>query len=170
MANFLTILRLLLVPFFVFFMLSEGKNFSQIALTLFLVAALTDVIDGYIARSFNKITEFGKRADPLVDRILVASALMTMAYKGMIPLWGLFLILFRDLFLTVGFLLLKERDRKEMSVTSIGKFTTFCIVISIILLLAGITPYGFYVFYAGCLMSLISGMHYAIRAYKVISA
>ncbi|GFP38122.1 CDP-diacylglycerol---glycerol-3-phosphate 3-phosphatidyltransferase, partial [Candidatus Hakubella thermalkaliphila] len=72
-------------------MLSEGKNFSQIALSLFLVAALTDVIDGYIARSFNGITEFGKRADPFVDRILVASALITMAYRGMLPPRGRFL-------------------------------------------------------------------------------
>ncbi|GFP27401.1 CDP-diacylglycerol--glycerol-3-phosphate 3-phosphatidyltransferase [Candidatus Hakubella thermalkaliphila] len=170
MANFLTILRLLLVPFFVFFMLSEGKNFSQIALSLFLVAALTDVIDGYIARSFNGITEFGRRADPFVDRILVASALITMAYKGMIPLWGLFLILFRDLYLTVGFLLLKEKNRKELSVTTAGKLTTFCIITSIVVLLAGIEPLGFYIFYAGCLMSIISGVHYTIKAYRVIFA
>lgn len=168
MANFLTILRLLLVPFFVFFMLSEGKNFSQIALILFLVAALTDIIDGYVARSFSRITEFGKRADPFVDRILVASALITMAYKGMIPLWGLFLILLRDLYLTVGFLLLKEKSRKELSVTTAGKLTTFCIITSIITILAGIEPLGFYIFYIGALMSIISGVHYTIKAYRVI--
>ena len=104
LPNKLTVLRVLMVPFFVFFMLNdipEGYG-KWIALTLFITASLTDLLDGKIARKYNLVTNFGKFMDPLADKLLVCSALVCLTGKGMLASWIVIVIISRE-FIISGF-------------------------------------------------------------------
>ena len=91
LPNKLTVLRVIMVPFFVFFMLTDtgGAANKWIALVLFCVASLTDMLDGKIARSRNLVTNFGKFMDPLADKLLVCSAMICMIPDGTLSAWWL---------------------------------------------------------------------------------
>ena len=101
LPNQLTILRIILTPVFLFFFLSEDKTFIQISLAIFLVAALTDWYDGWLARKFNYITDWGKFWDPLADKILTSAAFIGFVLVGLLPFWMVILIIVRDLMITL---------------------------------------------------------------------
>lgn len=100
LPNQLTILRIILTPVFLFFFLSDNSLFIQISLAVYIVAALTDWYDGWLARKFNYITEWGKFWDPLADKILTSAVFIGFVIVGLLPLWMVFLIIFRDLSVT----------------------------------------------------------------------
>ncbi len=100
LPNQLTILRIILTPFFLFFFLSPDPLFKQISLGIFVVAALTDWYDGWLARKFNYITTWGKFWDPLADKILTSSAFLGFAILGVLKLWMVLIILVRDFIVT----------------------------------------------------------------------
>ncbi|MBV6513414.1 MAG: CDP-diacylglycerol--glycerol-3-phosphate 3-phosphatidyltransferase [Ignavibacteriaceae bacterium] len=102
LPNQLTILRIILTPVFVFYFFSEGEYSGEIALVIFLIAALTDWYDGWLARKFNYISAWGKFWDPIADKILTAGAFLSLVYKGVLLGWPVYLILLRD-FLVTGF-------------------------------------------------------------------
>ena len=101
LPNKLTLLRILLVPFFVAFLLIEQIPFSCLwALVMFIIASVTDFLDGYIARKYNMITDFGKFADPLADKILVISAFCCFIQMGIIGAVPVIIVLFREFAVT----------------------------------------------------------------------
>ncbi len=102
LPNQLTILRIILTPVFVYFFLSDKQWFREISLGIYLIAALTDWYDGWLARKFNYITSWGKFWDPMADKILTAGAFLALVYMGILPLWMIIVILIRD-FLITGF-------------------------------------------------------------------
>ena len=95
LPNKLTILRVVMIPFFVVFMLLPvaGSADKWIALALFIVASLTDMLDGHIARKYNLVTNFGKFMDPLADKLLVCSALVCLVDLARIPSWAVIVII-----------------------------------------------------------------------------
>jgi CDP-diacylglycerol---glycerol-3-phosphate 3-phosphatidyltransferase len=99
-ANGLTVLRLALVPVFVFFLLSGGNGGRSIAFVAFALASVTDLLDGELARRRSLITDFGKIADPIADKALTGSALITLSYLGEIPWWITAVIVIRELAVT----------------------------------------------------------------------
>ena len=99
--NILTILRVLITPACLYFMLSHGNYYNLIAMILFLIASVTDGMDGWYARRFDVTTEFGKFLDPLADKILVMSVFIVFGMKDLIPWWMIVIVLFRDIFVTV---------------------------------------------------------------------
>jgi len=101
LPNQLTVLRIILTPVFLFFFLSDDQTYIQISLAIFLVAALTDWYDGWLARKFNYITEWGKFWDPLADKILTSSAFIGFVLVGLLQLWMVVLIIIRDLLITL---------------------------------------------------------------------
>jgi len=104
LPNMLTIIRILALPFCAWALLSEnGENDSLRALAwfLFLVVAMTDVIDGRLARSSNQITNFGEFWDPIADKALIATALISLNYLDLLPLWVTIIILGRELAVTL---------------------------------------------------------------------
>lgn len=101
LPNQLTILRIILTPVFLYFFLSNDKTFIQISLAIFLVAALTDWYDGWLARKFNYITDWGKFWDPLADKILTSTAFVGFVLVGLLPFWMVILIIIRDLLITL---------------------------------------------------------------------
>jgi CDP-diacylglycerol--glycerol-3-phosphate 3-phosphatidyltransferase len=101
LPNQLTVLRIILTPIFLYLFLSNDPLLIQISLAVFLVAALTDWYDGWLARKFNYITDWGKFWDPLADKILTSTAFLGFVFVGLVELWMVILIIFRDLIVTL---------------------------------------------------------------------
>ena len=101
LPNQLTILRIILTPIFLYLFLSKNPLLIQISLGVFLVAALTDWYDGWLARKFNYITDWGKFWDPLADKILTSTAFVGFVVVGLLQLWMVVLIILRDLIITL---------------------------------------------------------------------
>ena len=99
-ANKITMVRILMIPFFIYFALQYDKTSLIIALVLFCLASVTDFLDGYIARKYNQVTDFGKFVDPLADKLLVTAALLIFIEKGIFPSWMVFIVLAREFIIT----------------------------------------------------------------------
>ena len=144
LPNKLTVLRVLMVPFFVFFMLNdipEGYG-KWIALTLFITASLTDLLDGKIARKYNLVTNFGKFMDPLADKLLVCSALVCLNGKGALGSWIAIVIISRE-FIISGFRLVASDNGVVIAASYWGKFKTVFQMIMIGMLI-GDLDFDFY--------------------------
>ncbi|MFZ1281024.1 MAG: CDP-diacylglycerol--glycerol-3-phosphate 3-phosphatidyltransferase [Ignavibacteriaceae bacterium] len=101
LPNQLTILRIILTPIFLYLFLSSNPFYIQISLAVFFIAALTDWYDGWLARKFNYISDWGKFWDPLADKILTSTAFLGFVLVGLLPLWMVLLIIIRDLVITL---------------------------------------------------------------------
>ena len=135
LPNRLTILRIFLIPFFVFFMLSDFSKW--IALIIFVVASLTDMLDGKIARKYNLVTDFGKFMDPLADKLLVCSALICLVELKRIPAWIVIAIISRE-FIISGFRLVAAEKQIVIAANFWGKIKTVCQMFMVILMIANI--------------------------------
>ncbi len=149
LANKLTLLRVMLIPFFIISFYvptlsynSYSFNHYQIpyanllALVIFLLAAVTDFIDGYIARKYNMITDLGKFMDPLADKLLVTAALLMLLENTLIPAWVVFVILARE-FIVTGFRMIASSKGKVIAAGWLGKAKTVVqfVMIAVLLLL-----------------------------------
>lgn len=137
LPNKLTVLRVIMVPFFVFFMLTDvgGTANKWIALVLFCVASLTDMLDGKIARARNLVTNFGKFMDPLADKLLVCSAMICMIPLGKLQAWFVIIIIARE-FIISGFRLVAADNGIVIAASYWGKFKTVSQMFMIIVLIA----------------------------------
>ena len=137
LPNKLTIIRVCLIPFFVAALLFDhGNNYTMriVANVLFIVASLTDLFDGKIARKYNLVTNFGKFMDPLADKLLVCSALICLIELGQLPAWVVIIIISRE-FIISGFRLIAAENGVVIAANYWGKFKTVSQMIMIILLL-----------------------------------
>ena len=136
LPNKLTILRVGMIPFFVLFMLVDlaGPASKWIALALFIIASLTDLLDGKIARKYHLVTNFGKFMDPLADKLLVCSAMICMIELGRLPAWIVIIIIARE-FIISGFRLIAAENGVVIAANYWGKFKTVSQMIMIILLI-----------------------------------
>ncbi|MDU1583310.1 MAG: CDP-diacylglycerol--glycerol-3-phosphate 3-phosphatidyltransferase, partial [Peptoniphilus harei] len=98
--NKLTLMRTLMVPIFVLCMYMDFNNSRIVATIIFAIASFTDFLDGYLARRDNLVTNFGKFADPLADKILVCSAMIMLVSSGEMPAWGVIIIIAREFTIT----------------------------------------------------------------------
>ena len=128
-----------MVPFFVFFMLTGvgGAANKWIALIIFCVASLTDMLDGKIARKYNLVTNFGKFMDPLADKLLVCSALICLVELKELPAWMVIVIISRE-FIISGFRLVASDNGVVIAASYWGKFKTTFQMIAVVLLIVGI--------------------------------
>ena len=137
LPNKLTVLRVLMVPFFFLFMLTDigGAANKWIALAIFCVASLTDMLDGKIARARNLVTNFGKFMDPLADKLLVCSAMICMITTGQLQAWVVIIIIARE-FIISGFRLVAADAGIVIAASYWGKFKTVAQMAMIIVLIA----------------------------------
>ena len=144
LPNKLTVLRVIMVPFFVFFMLTDvgGAANKWIALVLFIVASLTDMLDGKIARKYNLVTNFGKFMDPLADKLLVCSAMICLIEKGQLAAWIVIIIIARE-FIISGFRLVAADNGIVIAASYWGKFKTVFQMLMVIVLILNI-PNSFF--------------------------
>lgn len=137
LPNKLTILRVILIPFFVVFMLFDitGAADKWIALVIFCVASLTDMLDGKIARKYNLVTNFGKFMDPLADKLLVCTALICLTSMNRLNVIVVLVIIARE-FIISGFRLIAADNNIVIAASMWGKFkTTFQMAMIILLIL-----------------------------------
>ena len=136
-CNKLTVSRCVMVPFFVAALLAGGGHglWNIVALVLFIVASMTDTLDGHLARSRNMITDFGKFMDPLADKMLVNAALVCFVYMQRLSPWVLIIILIRE-FVISGFRLIAAEKGKVIAANMWGKVKTtvqmICVVVMIL--------------------------------------
>ena len=133
LPNKLTILRVIMIPFFVFFMLWPVVPYSNIiAVLIFCVASFTDFLDGYLARRDGLVTNFGKFMDPLADKLLVGAALICLVETGQLPAWAVVIIISRE-FIISGFRLVASDNGIVIAASYWGKSKTVSHMTMIIL-------------------------------------
>lgn len=139
LPNKLTVVRVLMIPFFVWFMLpslgGEMAASKWIALAIFCIASLTDLLDGKIARKYNLVTNFGKFMDPLADKLLVGAAMICLVEMGRLPAWIVIVIISRE-FIISGFRLIASDNGIVIAASYWGKFKTVFQIAMIIVLIA----------------------------------
>jgi CDP-diacylglycerol--glycerol-3-phosphate 3-phosphatidyltransferase len=167
--NALTIARFGAIPVFAWLYLRADKGPAWGAGVFFAAAALTDQIDGYLARRWEVESRFGTIADPLADRLMIGTAVVLMAATGRIPVLAAAIVLGRDLALVLGYKLLAPRGL-EVDVTFIGKLATWILYAALGLLL--VTPEGttwpLVILWIGIILALAAGVQYLLRARSVI--
>ena len=136
LPNKLTIFRVILIPFFVVLLLFDLTAYDKwIALAIFIVASLTDFLDGHIARKYNLVTNFGKFMDPLADKLLVRSAMICLVELSRIPAWVVIIIIARE-FIISGFRLVASDNGVVIAASYWGKFKTVFQIVMICLMIA----------------------------------
>ncbi len=149
--NMLTALRLMLIPFFGHYLLD--KQYS-VAILLFLLAGITDVLDGVIARKFNMITSWGKLADPLADKLMQLTALSILTIQNIIPVPVLIIVIAKESFMVAGSILLYKKVKLVVQANWYGKLATVVFFIAIILTIA-INSGGFVNKYTDALVNIL---------------
>lgn len=165
-ANKLTVFRIILVPFFVLFMLTDFTQYNQIiALIIFIIASITDHFDGYVARKYNMITTFGKFMDPIADKLLVSSALICLTALGTIPAWAVIIIILRE-FAISGLRLVAAENGGVIAAAGWGKAKTASQMTAIIMLLLPIPQLytiSIIVFYVAVVLTVISLIDFLLK-------
>ncbi len=141
LPNKLTVIRVLAIPFFLFFLYVSKGIFRFLPLLIFVAAAVTDAVDGYIARRDNLITSFGKFMDPLADKLLTASAFIAFVEIGYLSSWVVVLIISRE-FLVSGFRTLAASRGVTIAANPWGKIKTIFQMVLIIVILLNYTGYA----------------------------
>lgn len=173
LPNKLTILRTIMIPVFLIFLYIPGLGMTGdvLAAAIFVLASVTDFLDGKIARKYNLVTNFGKFMDPLADKLLVCSALIALVDLNRIPAWVVIIIIARE-FIISGFRLIASDNGVVIAASYWGKFKTTFQMIMIILLILNIDyPYSniinMVIMYIALALTIISLLDYIIKNYKV---
>lgn len=173
LPNKLTTFRVILIPFFLIFLYTDfwGNANSYIAVAIFIIASLTDLLDGKIARKYNLVTNFGKFMDPLADKLLTCSAMIALVDMGKLAGWIVIVIIARE-FIISGFRLVASDSGVVIAASYWGKFkTTFQMLMIILLVLDLNVPYmnvvNMAVVYIALVLTVISLVDYIAKNYKV---
>lgn len=174
--NQVTLARLALIPFFCYFVrFPQDRNYMAVALAIFLVASLTDWLDGYLARRLNQVTDLGKLLDPLADKVLITAALVSLTYLQRVEDWTVTLILTRE-FLITGLrgMLTAKSPVAVMGASNLGKWKTFLQMIAIGMLLVAHDPagpmrwWGSALYYVALLLTVISAADYLWKSWDTL--
>lgn len=179
LPNKLSMFRVFLVPVLVVLFYLGSRNLQQPNLIdyflvfVFIIASLTDFLDGYIARKYHMVTVFGKFIDPLADKLIVMAALLVLNASGVVEVWITVLILSRE-FIVTGIRLIAVGEGKVIAASKLGKYKTASTMIALVLLLA--IPYatilgeiGMYVLYLGVVLTVVSGIDYFIKNKTILT-
>ena len=174
LPNKLTIMRVILIPFFVFFLLSPyfPAYGNYIAVAIFIVASLTDMLDGKIARKYNLVTNFGKFMDPLADKLLVCSAMICLIELDRLAAWIVIVIIARE-FIISGVRLVASDNGGVIAASYWGKFkTTFQMLMVIVLILDIQMPFfqilGIVLTYVALILTVVSLIDYIVKNKDVL--
>jgi cardiolipin synthase len=172
LPNILTLTRVLMIPFFVIFIIN--KHFGW-ALITFLIAGITDGIDGLLARITHQRTELGAYLDPIADKLLLFSAFITLAIVEIIPSWLVVIVITRDIIILVGFLvMLLTNYHPKINPSLLSKMTTVFQIITIVLvLMAGYHPafrqLSIVAVYGTAIITILSGSHYIYLGTRILN-
>ena len=172
--NLITLLRVTVIPVLFFLLLSPGRDGSLIIAGLFILAALTDLLDGYLARKYEIVTVMGKFLDPIADKLIVNTAMILMIPIGRISAWIVAIIIIRD-FVVDGIRAISQSEGYVIQASRLGKQKTLCQVFAVSALMIhypflGIDAHavGTVILYIALVLSVTSGTDYLIKFYKNI--
>lgn len=173
LPNKLTLARVVMIPFFVVFLLTNwgGSASKWIALAIFIVASLTDLLDGHIARKYNLVTNFGKFMDPLADKLLVCAAMICLVETGKLPAWIVIVIISRE-FIISGFRLVASDNGIVIAASYWGKFKTTFQMIAVILLIVNLPTLTLITnlcVWAALVLTVVSLVDYLFKNHKVLT-
>lgn len=175
LANRVTIIRILLVPIFLYFVLENIPYGTYIAAGIFIIAASTDGLDGYLARKRHEVTNLGKLLDPLADKLLITAALVSLVEAGVLPAWIAIVIISRELAVT-GLRSVAAAEGIIVHASPVAKFKTVSQIVAIVGLLIDNYPFsliGFpftdIVVWLAIVLTVWSGLEYFIRVGKFLS-
>ena len=169
LPNYLTLIRIATIPFFLIMLFS--RYYTE-ALIIFLIGAITDALDGPVARLTNQRTRLGAYLDPLADKLLIISSLVVLSLIGAIPAWLTILVLSRDVIVTLGYgaIYFLIQEQMEIQPSPLGKINTFLLLVAITVVLVSlykpelIPPYApFSLFLLSAVTTVISGLQYVYR-------
>jgi CDP-diacylglycerol---glycerol-3-phosphate 3-phosphatidyltransferase len=174
LPNALTLLRIFLVPFLVVALLTKFEGKEYVALTIFLVAAVTDMLDGYFARRFNRVTRLGMLLDPIADKLLISAALISLVEidSALVPAWMVVVIIGRE-FAVSGLRSIAAQRGVSIAASPLGKGKTVSQVIAVALLILGheLDPYqvvGRLALWVVVLFALASAVDYFMKFSKAV--
>lgn len=168
-ANKLTLLRIFLVPVFLVLLYLDYRGSNYVAMGVFIVAGLTDIADGYIARRSGQVTDFGKFLDPLADKILVVAAMLWFVERGVLPAWVALVVIIREFMVTALRLVAVDKGR-VIAAGLLGKIKT---IVTIVCLVALFLPFEIWMTYV-CIVAItsttvVSGAEYFVKNKDIIS-
>lgn len=175
-ANKLTLIRVVLVPVFLVFLLYDAIPFADVlALIVFIAASFTDFVDGYLARKYKMVTNFGKFADPLADKLLVSAALIGLCALQRLNPWFAFIIIARE-FIVTGLRIVAISSGKVIAAGMAGKIKTVLQLFAIIFLLfdkiytiqIGGVALSFILVILAVIMTVYSGVEYVAKNWSMI--
>lgn len=172
LPNYITLARIVLIPFFIGLMI---YHHYRIAAAVFLVACVTDALDGMIARITHQKTDLGAFLDPIADKLLIVSAFVTLVLLGLLPVWLVMIVVSRDVILVVGSMVIYHSGQKFTAMPSlIGKTTTvlqlLVVTLSLVLRIYGMkTPLMPILYWTTALFTIVSGIQYIARGTKIVS-
>ncbi|MGI6589018.1 MAG: CDP-diacylglycerol--glycerol-3-phosphate 3-phosphatidyltransferase [Peptococcia bacterium] len=164
LANKLTLLRIILIPLFMLIILIRIPYGQYIATAIFIIAASTDGLDGYIARKHKQVTNLGKLMDPLADKLLITAALIVLVELGLLAGWIAFIIIGREFFVT-GLRTIAAAEGVIIAASKLGKLKTVTQIVAITAILLNIT-FGKHLMYIAVVFTLWSGIDYYLNARK----
>jgi CDP-diacylglycerol--glycerol-3-phosphate 3-phosphatidyltransferase len=173
MANALTIVRLILVPVFFCLLVWSNPYGDKVAFVVFGAAAITDLFDGFIARRFKQVSEFGRLLDPIADRALIVAAIIGLYLRHTIPTWSLVALITRDGIMVLGYWLAKELNKPLVKVNQLGRVTNFYLMVTIFMLLFRLSfeswDIWLWAFYLGVVLYMVSGLVYIIQETRLLN-
>ncbi|APG26840.1 CDP-diacylglycerol--glycerol-3-phosphate 3-phosphatidyltransferase [Syntrophotalea acetylenivorans] len=185
LPNLLTLGRIACIPLLVSFLFFDGRGSSFGAALIFSLAAITDWLDGYLARKWQVVTVLGKFLDPLADKLIVMAALIMLIPLGRVPAWAVFVILAREIIIT-GLRSIAATEGIVIAASNLGKYKTILQMVAIIGLLLHYDYYWFFgmryewlhvsmhriglvYFYLALALTLWSGIDYLVKFFRVIN-
>lgn len=171
-ASKITLIRVLLIPAYLVTMYLSGGQaglWMYVSLAIFIVASLTDFVDGYIARHYNQVTDFGKFLDPLADKLLVIAAMSIYCEWGVFPAWALMIVLTRE-FAVTGLRLIAVQKGTVIAAGWSGKVKTASTMVGLCVMMAlpGIPVLNWVVIFVIVATTLYSGIEYFAQNWKCL--
>lgn len=169
LPNLLTMLRILMIPLFVYLLVYD---FTVWALGVFVVAGLTDALDGAVARMSGQQTELGKYLDPIADKLLITTAFVALAMLALIPYWMLIIVISRDVILLLGTVVMHvTQGGFDIAPSMLGKVTTAAQLLLIVMVLSALVgmntePYMDGAMWMVAAVTVTSGLHYLFRGVR----
>lgn len=175
-ANKITLIRIAMIPIFMILMLVKFPYHMEAALVVFLTAAITDKLDGHLARKYNLITDFGKFMDPLADKLMVTGAFVVLIQLGRIDAWIVFVILARE-FAVTGLRSIASAQNIVIAASNFGKLKTVSQIIAICILILNNFPFNLLnlpvdiiAVYVTLIITIWSGLDYFSKNISVLKS
>lgn len=172
LPNTISMLRIGVIPILFLLLLSPGRVMSLVIAILFIAAALTDLLDGYVARRYQIVTTMGKFLDPIADKLIVNTAMILMIPIGRIPAWIVAVIVIRD-FAVDGIRTIASSERIFIQASPLGKRKTLCQIFAVSALMIhypfiGVDAHmvGMVILYIALILTVVSGIDYFVKFYR----